>query len=230
MKKKVTAIIAAGGSGKRMGFAMPKPFVKIAGRPLLFYSLDVFEKSNLIDSVVLVVARSCLKKTKGPLKKESYKKLSTIVMGGSTRARSVYNGLCACRNSDIVLIHDVARPLLKQALIKRCVHSARKGINSLAAVPAKATIKNINLKNKYILSTPERSSLWEAQTPQVFDKKVLVKAYAKLGNKAWKFKDDASLVEACGGKVKVIQGDYSNIKITTKEDLRIAAALLRIKD
>ena len=120
----------------------------------------------------------------------------------------------------------MARPLINQALVRKCVASARRGINCIAAVPAKATVKEIDFKNRYVLATPERKKLWEAQTPQVFDRRVLVKAYSKLGNKAWKFKDDASLVEACGIKVKVVQGDYSNIKITTGEDLRITEALI----
>lgn len=227
MRRKVTVIIAAGGSGKRMGLLTPKPFIKVAGKPLLSYSLDIFEKSNLIDDIVLVVARNCLTKAKRFIKKKGYKKLKIIVAGGSTRSRSVYNGLRAVNNSSVVLIHDVARPLLTQSLLKRCITTTRKGTNYITAVPAKATIKKINLKKKLVLSTPERSILWEAQTPQVFDKETLVKAYAKLGKIAWRFKDDASLVEAAGGKVKVIPGDYSNIKITTKEDLKIAEVLVK---
>lgn len=225
--KKVTAIIAAGGSGKRMGLKTHKPFIKVGEKPLLVYSLDTFQRSNLIDSIVLVAARNCLKRVDSLLKKKGYKKLKKVVPGGPNRARSVYNGLCAVNDSSIVLIHDVARPMLTQALLKRCIDTARRGISCLAAVPVTSTIKRINLKNRYISVTPERKSLWQAQTPQAFDRRVLIKAYERLGRKAWKFKDDASLVEATGGKVKIIFGDYSNIKITTKEDLKIAKALLK---
>ena len=104
-KKKVTAIIAAGGSGKRLGLKTAKPFIKIAGKPLLIYSLDIFEKSNLIDAIVLVVAKNFLRKTKSLIKKKGYKKLKTVVAGGSTRARSVYNGLCVTdKDSAITLV------------------------------------------------------------------------------------------------------------------------------
>lgn len=225
MKKKVTAIIAAGGFGKRMGLRTLKPFIEIAGKPILSYSLDLFEKSNSIDSIVLVVAKGCLKKAKSLLKNKRYKKLKKIVSGGSTRARSVYNGLSAVgNNSDIVLIHDAARPFLTQALLKKCINAARRGVDCLAAVPVTSTIKTI--RNRSVISTPQRKTLWEAQTPQVFNKDTLIKAYGKLGKKAWNFSDDASLAEACGVKVKVVKGDYSNIKITTNEDLKIAQVLL----
>lgn len=225
--KKVTAIIVGAGSGKRMGLKTPKPFIKIAGKPLLVYSLDTLEKPNLIDAIVLVVAKKFLNRTERLITKKEHKKLKKIVAGGPTRAHSVYNGLCATDGDcGIVLIHDMARPFVKQDLIRRCVTLARRGTNCIAAVPVKDTIKKIDFKNKYVLVTPERKTLWEAQTPQVFDKRVLVKAYSKLGRMAWSLKDDASLVEAYGAKVKVVQGDYSNIKITTKEDLKLVRTLL----
>ena len=226
-KKKVTAIIAAGGSGKRLGLKTAKPFIKIAGKPLLIYSLDIFEKSNLINGIVLVVAKDSLNKTKKLVLKKRYKKINKIVTGGSTRSRSVYNGLCAINNNtSIVMVHDVARPFLSKDIIKRCIETARKGISCLAAVPAKDTIKRITVSTNRVLNTPDRRTLWQAQTPQVFDKKVLERAYKKLGKQAWGFKDDASLVEACGIWVNVGLGYYYNIKITTGEDLRIAEALI----
>jgi len=225
----ITAIVAAGGSGQRMGLATPKPFIKIANKALLFHTLDIFEKSKAIDSVVLVVAKGLLKRTKNLIKQRRYRKPIVTVAGGSTRARSVYNGLCVVDDSSIVLIHDVARPFLTQNLLKKCVILARNNVNCIAAVPVKATIKKVKLKNKNIISTPERKELWEAQTPQAFRKKTLLRAYLKLGKKAWKLKDDASLAEACGIKVRVVLGDYSNIKITTREDLKIAKAILECK-
>lgn len=226
--KKLAAIIVAGGFGKRMACKIPKPFIKIVGKPLLTYSLDMFEKSSLIDSIVLVVAEEFLGKAEKIIRRKNYKKLKKIVKGGATRARSVYNGLCATdKDCDFVLIHDAARPLICRDIIERCAFLMRKGINCIAAVPVKGTIKKIDLKNKYILETPRRKALYEAQTPQALNKNVLLKAYKKLGAAAWGFKDDASLIEACGVRVKVVNGDYSNIKITTKEDLKIAEALLR---
>ncbi|MFH0731430.1 MAG: 2-C-methyl-D-erythritol 4-phosphate cytidylyltransferase [Candidatus Omnitrophota bacterium] len=226
-KKKITAIIVAGGTGKRMRLATPKPLIKIGDRKLLFYSLDAFEKSKFVDDIVFVAARYFLKKAKGLIEKRKYKKISRIVSGGSTRARSVYNGLCACKDSFYVLIHDAARPFIAPSLIKKCADTVSKGTNCLLAVGVKATIKKINLKNRYVLNTPDRNSLWEAQTPQAFNRKQLLAAYEKLNVRAWRFNDDASLAEACGIKVKVIPGDYRNIKITTREDLKIAQALAR---
>ncbi|MBN1405691.1 MAG: 2-C-methyl-D-erythritol 4-phosphate cytidylyltransferase [Candidatus Omnitrophica bacterium] len=225
--KKITAIIVAGGAGRRMGVSAPKPLIRINNKPILLYSLNAFDKSRFIDEIILVAAKGLLNKADNILRSKKYKKLKKIVIGGSTRARSVYNGLRACENCGIVLIHDAARPFLTQDIIKRCVINVKKGINCIAAIPVKSTIKKINLKNSYILSTPKRNALYEAQTPQVFGKNILLNAYKKLGKKAFDFSDDASLVEACGGKIKIVFGDYKNIKITTKEDIKIAQALLK---
>lgn len=228
---KVTVIIAAAGSGTRMGIKTPKPFLKVSGKPLLLHSLEKFEKSRSIDSIILVVARELIKKTKQIIARGDYKKLKVIVAGGTTRARSVYNGLTSMNSdSGIVLIHDVARPLISESIINKCISLVKRGINCVVAVPVKHTIKKIDRENNYVISTLKRNTLWQAQTPQAFSKDTLAKAYSKLGKKAWGFKDDASIVEASGVKVKVVCGEYSNIKITTKEDLRIAEALLRIKD
>jgi len=227
--RKAAAIIAAGGSGKRMGFAIPKPFLRLCNRPLIDYSLKELEKSSLIDSIVLVVAKKFIKQAEAMVARKKYKKVNAVVSGGPTRAQSVYNGLCAVnKDYSVVLIHDAARPLISQRLLLKCLLPAiEKGINCIAAVPVKATIKKINLKNKHIADTPQRKTLYEAQTPQVFQKDELLLAYKKFKHNIRNFKDDASLVEAAGKRVKIIESDYSNIKITTKEDLKIAEALLK---
>lgn len=227
--RKAAAIIAAGGSGRRMGQAIPKPFLHLCNRPLIDYSLKELEKSSLIDSIVLVVSKNFLKQAVALIAQKRYKKVNAIVPGGPTRAQSVYNGLRAVsEDCSVVLIHDAARPLISQRLLSKCLLPAiGKGINCIAAVPVKATIKKINLKNKYIADTPQRKTLYEAQTPQVFQKKALLSAYKKFKHSIRNFKDDASLLEAAGKRVKIIESDYSNIKITTKEDLKIAEALLR---
>ena len=149
-----------------------------------------------------------------------------MVSGGSTRPQSVYNALSMVPNDcEIICIHDAARPFISKDTIKKCINSAKKGINCIAAVPVKSTIKKINSKTLHIKDTPLRSRLWQAQTPQVFRRKDLVRAYKKLGKRAFKCTDDAMLLEKCGMKVRVVQDSYTNIKITTKDDLVIAEAM-----
>ena len=219
---KVQVIIVAGGVGTRFKSKVPKSFVLLKGKPLIAHSLSVFQHSKEIDSVIVVGHKDHLSKF-GRLSR-SFKKISAVVSGGASRADSVKCGLAVADvDTDIVLVHDAARPLIDAAMLVRLMNALRTHKAAIVAVPVKATIKKVNAKTSMVEETLRRDQLWDVQTPQGFHKDVLVKAHAK------KFQgeatDDAMLVERLGIKVGVVMGDYRNIKITTPEDLKIAKNL-----
>ncbi len=230
---KVEAIIPAAGLGARMGGDIPKPLVKICGRPILIRTLEALAESRLIGRMIIAVAvkhiglfSSCLKNF-GWLNKRV-----VLVAGGRERRDSVNNCLDALsKDTEVVLVHDAARPFIDKSLIDALIKEAASNGAAIAGVPVKNTIKKIvyqeprtENREPIIIKTINRNNLWEAQTPQVFKKKLILKAYREFGNA--KVTDDASLVERLGVKVRIIQGSYSNIKITTPEDLVFAEALL----
>ena len=219
----VTVIIVAGGSGTRFKSKTLKPFVLLKGKPLITHSLRIFEQNKAINGIIIVGHQAYLKRFEALAR--SFKKVHAVVPGGETRAQSVKQGLAAVdAETDIVLVHDAARPLVNQAIIDRLVAALVKNKAVIAAVPVKATIKQVNAKTQYVEETLKRDLLWDVQTPQGFHKDILIKAHAQ----AFKGEatDDAMLVENLGVKVKVVMGDYRNIKITTPEDLIIAKTLL----
>ena len=220
---KVEVIIVAAGLGRRLNSKVPKALVLLKGKPLLAYSLKVFENHPDIDGVVVVGADGFLSQFSRFTR--SFKKVCAVVAGGVLRSDSVKCGLKAISNATgIVLVHDAARPFVDAAMIDRLITSLKKNKAAIVGVPVKFTVKKVNRKTLVIEETPARDLLWEAQTPQGFHKDILVKAHAK------KFKeeatDDAILVERMGGKVKMVMGDYRNIKVTTPEDIILARQLL----
>ena len=219
---KTQVIIVAAGSGTRFRAKLPKPFVLLRGKPLIAHSLNIFEQNSAVNGIIVVGHKEYLGRFENLAKR--FKKINAVVAGGATRADSVKNGLAVVdQDTDIVLVHDAARPLIDQGMIMRLMAALRKHKAAIVAVPVKATIKKVNPKTFNVQETPKRSLLWEVQTPQGFYKDVLVKAHQQ------KFKgeatDDAMLAEHMGVKVKVVMGDYRNIKITTPEDLDIAKFL-----
>ena len=227
-KTRVLAILPAAGSGKRMGIRTHKPFVKLAGKELVLYALKALDSSPDISGIIVACSAVNMARLTRLIRRSHIKKIAAIVKGGKTRSESVHNALCcadAC--ADIILIHDAARPFVSRRTIRETVSAAKKYSASLAAVPVKPTIKQAGGKGLFVSRTIDRSSLWEAQTPQVFKRSVLLAAYKKAGKNAGRFTDDASLVENCGKRVKLVMGDYNNIKITTPVDLEIAEAILK---
>jgi len=207
---------------------LDKPFMKIGNKEIVYYSLKAFEKSPLISEVIIVSKVKNITKFKKLIERERFKKIKVIVEGGRTRSLSVRNGLCyVSEDVDLVLVHDCARPFLSEELIKKTVSAAKKHRASLAAVLVKPTIKKTNSKGSFVEATIDRKFLWEAQTPQVFKKELLVKGYDEGRGKKAHFTDDASVVEAIGVKVKIVKSSYTNIKITTPDDLVVADAILK---
>lgn len=220
---KAHVIIVAAGSGVRFKSTVPKALVRLQGKPLIAHSLRVFEGIKAVGSVVIVGHPKYLKQFQALSR--VYQKVKAVVPGGATRADSVKCGLEALSAEEgYVLVHDAARPLIDAALINRLLTALKTHKAVIAAVPAKATIKEVDPKSLNVVKTHRRDVLWEVQTPQGFHKDILIKAHSKpLKVEAT---DDAMMAEAIGIKVQVVMGDYRNIKVTTPEDLVIAKALL----
>ncbi|MBU4304188.1 MAG: 2-C-methyl-D-erythritol 4-phosphate cytidylyltransferase [Candidatus Omnitrophica bacterium] len=225
--KNIVAIVPAAGSGKRLKLKQAKPYVCLDGKPLLAHTLQVLEKSRKIKAIIVVVEKMQLARARALVKKFGINKVTAIVAGGATRSESVLRALAAVApDTEFVLIHDGARPFASVALIDRCIRAALRHKAVICAVPCAQTIKAVD-KNLDVISTLERSVLWQVQTPQVFAYSLLTRAYEKYKKGKVSFFDDASLVEQLPYKVRVVPGTDTNIKITTLDDLKIARALLK---
>ena len=229
---KNTAIVLAGGSGRRMGTDRPKQYLELGGRPLLCHCLDTFERS-FVDAVVLV----CRKGEEDYCKKEivekyGYKKVKAIVAGGRERYDSVYNGLKETEGYDYVFIHDGARPFVSEHVLERCLHYAEKYGAAVAAVKAKDTIK-IENGDGFVEQSPDRSLVWMVQTPQVFERNMISECYEKLKRdekrlaEAGVYITDDTMVAKMYADVdaKLVESSYDNIKITTMDDMAVAEAI-----
>jgi len=227
MTMKTVAIVPAAGKGKRLSGYLEKPFIKICADPLLLHTLRALNASRDIQVIILVVSGKNVKKCKALVKRYAIHKVAHIVKGGSERGLSVRNGLrFVDKDAELVLVHDGARPCLDKVLITRAVNGARRYGASCVCVPIKSTVKAA--KYGFISKTLKRCDLWEAQTPQVFRKDIIIEAYNRAADLR-SATDDACLVEKSGYKVRVIPGDYDNLKVTTKEDLVIAEEVLKRK-
>jgi 2-C-methyl-D-erythritol 4-phosphate cytidylyltransferase len=223
------AIIVAAGEGTRMGGPVPKAYVPIAGRPLILHTLARFAASRTVETVVIVVAGRDLERCEAILRadRESSGLRWVLEAGGATRQESVQKGLKKLASDcDTVVIHDGARPFVSCSLIDRCVREAQEKGAVVVGLPARDTIK-IVAETGRVQSTPDRRSLWEIQTPQVFRRELIVKAHQWARDNDVDVTDDAALVERLGEAVYVLEGERANIKITVPEDLAIAEALLR---
>jgi 2-C-methyl-D-erythritol 4-phosphate cytidylyltransferase len=221
MCSKTGAIIVAAGKGERMR-GIDKIFVPLAGKPLLAWTVETFENCSAIDQIVIVLGEHNIE-TGSKLADEYGWKKVTFCTGGRERQQSVSNGLRLLKDCQWVVIHDGARPLVKEALIKIGLAEAKETGAAVAAVPVTDTIK-ISSEEGFIIGTPPREKLWAVQTPQVFRFDIIEEAHASADKKAT---DDAALVEKLGYTVKLYQGSYNNIKITTPVDLSLAEILLK---
>lgn len=227
----ISAIIVAGGKGRRMGSSINKIFLDLNGKPLLYYSIKAFEGIPEIDEIIVVSSKEEVKYCQiEVIKKFRLNKVKKIVEGGEERQASVYNGLMAVdKRCEIVLIHDGARPFISRSIIAKGIKEAKIHKAVGIAVPVKDTIKVVDEDN-FIINTPERKTLWGIQTPQIFDYDLITMAHKKAIEDDFIGTDDCVLVERCGSRVKLVEGSYKNIKITTPEDLIIAEALLNNLD
>lgn len=220
------AIIAAAGRGERMGNNIPKQYLDLMGRPVLWHSINAFDKCSKIDTIIIALSPDGFDLYEKYIGFYNFKKEIHLVKGGSDRQESVYNCLKTIDSSDnVVLIHDGVRPLINESIILRSIEAALEFGACAAGMPLKDTIKLVD-DDKMALNTPDRSMYYSVQTPQSFKYDVIFKAHKDASEKSFTATDDAALVERMSGKVKMVEGGYFNIKITTIEDLKIAAVLM----
>jgi len=228
----ISAIIVAAGKGTRMKNSLRKQYLLLAGRPVLAHTLLVFDACSLIENIILVVPKEDFNYCdENVLSLITLRNNVTLISGGAKRQDSVYNGLLAIDNksANIVVIHDGVRPFVSPEQLNACVIGAKKYGACILGIPVDSTLKQIN-NSGYVDKTIERDTIWLAQTPQAFQHSLLIKAYDKARQEDFSGTDDAMLVERLGGSVKVISGSKHNIKITTREDLELARAILENED
>lgn len=217
---KVTMIVAAAGVGKRMGLGYPKQFLEYKGKPLFIMPLEVAQNSNIVDEIIVVTNKENVSLVENYCNQYGLSKVVKVTEGGKERQNSIYNALKYDNNSDIILVQDGVRPFLKEKYIEECCRVvAEERLGAVVGVQVKDTIKVIN-ENFEVVSTPKRADLIAVHTPQAFEGKLLKEAYEIAERENFLVTDDSSLVERIGGKVKIVLGDYDNIKITTQEDLK----------
>ena len=215
------ALIVAGGSGSRMKSAIPKQFLLLANKPVLMHTIEAFAKEDPLTSIILVLPASEIPNWKALVSDYNFKIDHMIQEGGQTRFHSVKNGLKKIANEGLVAIHDGVRPLVTPELIKRCFDTAASKSSGVAAVAPKDSIRQVENDSNVSVN---RDNYQLIQTPQTFEVKQIKAAYqAESQSHAT---DDASVAENYGMPITLVEGEYSNIKITTPEDIAIAQALI----
>jgi len=224
-------IIAAGGVGSRMGAGTSKQLMLLMGQPVVARSTAIFETASEVNEIVIVIDPADVENCREQVvEKYGLAKVSAVVAGGETRAGSVLNGLARLgRHIDTVLVHDGARPLFPPSLLASGMSEFESdGCDGVVfGVPVTDTIKELATDGGYVVRTPDRSLLWAAQTPQIFSRTTLEKAYEQPSDVIAASTDDASLVEIAGGRVIMVMGSLENVKITTPVDLALAEEIIR---
>lgn len=237
MGKRYAAIVLSAGKGTRMNSDVPKQYLMLNDKPVLYYSLHTFQQSRMED-IILVSGKEDITYCRDEIvQKYDFTKVRAVVPGGRERYHSVYCGLRELEKlhqaPDYVMIHDGARPFVSQAIIERCADAVEQSQACVAGMPVKDTIK-IADKNQFAVETPARNFVWQVQTPQVFAFPLILQAYRKLleleeSRSPVSVTDDAMVLETVlNKKVRLIEGSYQNIKITTPEDLEIAKLFLKL--
>lgn len=231
MANNLRVVIAAAGQGSRMGTKTNKQFILLKSHPVLAYSLDFFEKQDLVDEIVVVSSEKeldyCRREIVGKFR---YRKVSAVLPGGKERQDSVWAGLqYLSPDTDFVAVHDGARPLLSSDVLRRLLFAAEEWGAAIPGVASKDTLKMVD-KDSFVRQTIDRSMVYSIQTPQVFKYKELMEAYHLAYEENFYATDDSALFEKYIGRVKLVAGDYNNIKITTPEDLMIARSLLEMEN
>ncbi len=223
------AILVAGGVGSRFGGDRPKQFSPLSGKRVIDYSLDLFASLDFLAGVVLVLPQDFLKEWEEEL---HHKKLSHIKLaaGGLTRQKSVQNGLAlVAEDADAIVVHDTARPLVTETLVRRTLDGARETGCAVVAVPVADTLKKAD-EAHFVQKTVSREGLYSIQTPQAFSKKILKQALEWAEDKGLDATDEAGLVEQMGHRVRLVEGSVFNFKITRPQDLELAEAYLAKKN
>ena len=233
VKVKYTAIVLAAGKGSRMKSDIQKQYMSLQGKPVLYYSLKAFQDSY-VDQIIVVTGESeCAYCQKEIVEKYGFSKVTAVVPGGRERYHSVYAGICEIRETDYLLIHDGARPFLTEDILERARETLQNHRTAVAAVQSKDTVK-IADENGIVCDTPDRNRVWNVQTPQCFSFSIIKEAYeqlihseSELMEQGIRITDDAMGAELFSDSpVKLFEGDYRNIKITTPEDMILAGSYL----
>lgn len=217
---KCVAIIPSGGIGSRFNSPIPKQYVKVLGKELIAYTIDVFQRSPLVDEIIIPADESYFSLLNQIKKKYKFSKLIKIVKGGKQRQDSVYNGLISkdFEPNDLIIVHDAARPLLSGTLLEKAIKSAVEFDSIVVAIKARDTL--IKAEND-ILGYVDRENIYYAQTPQIFRHKILKESFVKAIADNFIGTDESMLVKRAKNNVKIVEGDFSNFKITTKYDLNL---------
>ncbi|MBF0491742.1 MAG: 2-C-methyl-D-erythritol 4-phosphate cytidylyltransferase [Deltaproteobacteria bacterium] len=225
---KTSAVLVAGGRGVRAGFELPKQFLTLCNKPILCYSLDLFEACTLVHEVILVLPQDYISYFQDQIASRFfYSKLKSVVAGGENRQESTQAGMKKIGDDiNLVCVHDAARPLLKMSLLEQVIQLAAQKKAALLAAPASDTIKEVD-DQKAIVKTHAREKIYLAQTPQVFEIHLLRKAFEKAKVENFLGTDEASLVEAMGEEVFIVESTPLNLKVTQPQDFKIAEILLQ---
>ena len=227
----ITAIVLAAGNGSRMKSSVKKQYMMLQGKPLVYYSLKAFSDCDKIDNIIVVAGEGDIEYLKKEIiEKYNIGKVSNVVVGGKERYNSVYNALAYTGESKYILIHDGARPCISKESIEYIIEKVKENKACVAGMPVKDTIKLVD-ENNNIVDTPDRKTVWMAQTPQAFARDIVVKAYEEMMKEEDNtITDDAMVVEKYYGiKVEMVECSYNNIKVTTPEDIAIAETFLQTK-
>jgi len=225
--KKTVALILAAGRGVRMGGRGEKAFLLLWGKPLLAWTLSVFETSSRIQEIIVVVPPDRKEQCRKEILLPYHISKARVVSGGKERQDSLQNGFREIEEPcDLVVIHDGARPFLDQEVLDRALNEAEKYGAAIVAVPVKDTIK-IGDQKGMVQKTLDRSLLWSVQTPQVYKYQIIKQALEEASKEGFYGTDDSSLVERIGKPVKIVTGSYENIKVTTPEDLIFGEMILK---
>ncbi len=250
-KKRCTAIVLAAGRGSRMESDVAKQYMLLCGKPLIWYALHAVEESSVIDDCILVTGAEDISYVEEEIvAKYVFSKVTAVVAGGKERYDSVYSGLqaaadssgqsgagsCAADRDGYIFIQDGARPFLTEDILERCYQTVQSDHACVAGMPVKDTIKLVD-ESGFARQTPDRNFMWQVQTPQVFDASLIISAYEKLMQEKERLlregisiTDDAMVVETFTDcKVRLVEGAYGNIKVTTPEDMVVAEALLKMQ-
>lgn len=231
-KKRCAAVVLAAGQGKRMGSSVSKQYMELDGKPMIYYALRAFEESEIVDAVALVVGEGQIPYAEQEIVgKYGFSKVRTVVEGGKERYDSVWKGLKAVEPflvAGYIFIHDGARPFVDEAILRRGYETVKEFRACVAGMPSKDTVKVAD-EEGFAVDTPKRRNVWVIQTPQIFEKSLIMEAYTRLMETEHEdVTDDAMAVERMMDvPVKMFEGSYQNVKITTPEDLEIAKVFLR---
>jgi 2-C-methyl-D-erythritol 4-phosphate cytidylyltransferase len=220
---RVGVVVPASGMGRRMG-GVQKPLLELCGEPVLLWAIRPFLELTEVTAVVVALPPSVAEDAPEWLRGEDVR--IEITSGGETRRESVWNAIQLLPDDvDVIAVHDAARPLIDTDTIMRCIEVAQTGTGAVAGIPLTDTLKRVD-ESGGILETPARAGLWQAQTPQVFPRDLLVGAYRRAEDEDWPATDDSSLVERMGGAVQMVEASGENIKLTRLSDVPIATMIL----